>query len=63
MTRSSAVAVALTRLVRKGCSGVHAGGERRSRRATTTPANWVLSRRHCTRPPSCATAAARWTTR
>eukprot|EP00969_Alexandrium_andersonii_P092325 4076261-Alexandrium_andersonii.AAC.1 len=59
MTRSSAVAMALTRLVRKGCSGDHAGGERRSRRATTTPANWVLSCRHCTRPPNCATATAR----
>eukprot|EP00969_Alexandrium_andersonii_P342225 15126841-Alexandrium_andersonii.AAC.1 len=58
MIRSSAVAVALTRLVRKGCSGVHSGGVRRSRRATTTPVNCVLSGRHCMRPPSWATTSA-----
>eukprot|EP00969_Alexandrium_andersonii_P002935 126445-Alexandrium_andersonii.AAC.1 len=52
ITRSSAVAVAFTRLVRKGCSGVQEGGVRRSRRATTAPANWVRPVRHWTRPPS-----------
>eukprot|EP00969_Alexandrium_andersonii_P207222 9155914-Alexandrium_andersonii.AAC.1 len=62
MTRSSAAAVALTRLVRNGCSGVQGGGVRRSRRATTTPISWSLSRRHCMRPPSWATASALCTT-